>query len=105
MSDTATHDAESEAHEHEHPSDLAYIKIALILAFVTAIEVLTYFVDFGGALIPSLMVMMVIKFWLVATWFMHLKFDKPIFSGMFVGGIVLAVGVYVATLAAFEFWA
>ncbi len=36
---------------------------------------------------------------------MHLKFDQPLFTRFFVGGIVLAVGVYVATLAAFEFWA
>ena len=104
MSETATPDLDTEDHAHDHPSDWAYIKIALILAVVTAVEVLTYFVEFGDALIPSLMIMMVVKFWLVAAWFMHLRFDKPIFSGMFVGGLVLAAGVYVITLAAFEFW-
>ena len=103
---TAEHDAEAES--HEHPSDWAYIKIALILAVITAVEVFTYFesvIDWGDALIPSLMVMMVVKFWLVATWFMHLRFDNPIFGRMFVAGLVLAVGVYVIFLAAFEFWA
>ena len=95
-------------HEHEHPSDWAYVKIALILAAITAVEVFTYFesvYNWGSFLIPSLLIMMVVKFWLVATWFMHLKFDNPIFSKMFVGGLLLAVGVYVAALAAFEFWA
>ena len=93
---------------HEHPSDWAYIKIALILAVITAVEVFTYFesvFNWGSFLIPSLLLMMVVKFWLVATWFMHLKFDNPIFYKMFVGGLVLAVGVYIATLTAFEFWA
>lgn len=95
-------------HEHEHPSDWDYVKIALILAAITAVEVFTYFetvLNWGSFLIPSLLIMMVVKFWLVATWFMHLKFDNPIFSKMFVGGLLLAVSVYVAALAAFEFWA
>ena len=108
---SAEPDAEHAEHEHEgheHPSDWAYVKIALILAAITAVEVVTYFetvFNWGSFLIPSLVLMMVVKFWLVATWFMHLKFDNPIFYKMFVGGLVLAVGVYVATLTAFEFWA
>ncbi len=100
--------ADADHSEHEHPSDWAYVKIALILAVITAVEVFTYFetvLDWGSFLIPSLLIMMVVKFWLVATWFMHLKFDNPIFYKMFVGGLSLAVGVYVAALAAFEFWA
>ncbi|MEZ5168266.1 MAG: cytochrome C oxidase subunit IV family protein [Acidimicrobiales bacterium] len=108
MSDTATEVPVDEDHSHDHPSDWAYVKIALILAAITALEVSTYFesvVDWGDWLIPSLMFMMVVKFWLVATWFMHLKFDKPIYQRMFVAGLILAVGVYVITLAAFEFWA
>ncbi len=100
--------SDAEHSEHEHPSDWAYVKIALILAVITAVEVFTYFdsvFSWGSFLIPSLLLMMVVKFWLVATWFMHLKFDNPIFSKLFVGGLLLAVGVYVAALAAFEFWA
>ncbi|MCY3850604.1 MAG: cytochrome C oxidase subunit IV family protein [Acidimicrobiaceae bacterium] len=105
---TVPEDGAREHSEHEHPSDWDYVKIALILAVITAVEVFTYFesvYDWGSLLIPSLLIMMVVKFWLVATWFMHLKFDNPIFSKMFVGGLLLAVGVYVAALAAFEFWA
>ncbi len=109
MSDTATVEpTAADDHAHDHPSDRAYVKIAAVLAVLTAIEVSTYFesvVDWGDALIPSLMVMMVVKFCLVAMFFMHLKYDNPIFGRLFVGGIVLAGGVYIATLAAFEFWA
>ncbi len=92
---------------HDHPSDWSYVKIALALAAITALEVFTYFrsvLDWGPALVPALLFMMVVKFYLVATWFMHLKFDNPIFSKMFTGGLSLAVGVYLATLTAFEFW-
>jgi cytochrome c oxidase subunit IV len=108
MSDTATAAADTgEDHAHVHPSDWAYIKIALVLGVLTGLETFTYFetvLDWGDFLIPSLIFMMVIKFWLVATWFMHLKFDNSIFSRMFVGGLVLAVGVYVIALSTFEFW-
>ncbi len=104
------HDADhAEDHEegHSHPSDWAYVKIALVLAAVTALEVFTYFrsvLDWGAALVPSLIVMMIVKFYLVATWFMHLRFDSNLFAKMFTTGLILAVGVYVVTLAAFEFW-
>lgn len=104
----AAPDEEAEGHDaHDHPSDWAYVKIALILAAVTALEVFTYFrsvLDWGVALVPSLIFMMVVKFYLVVTWFMHLKFDNSIFSKMFTTGLVLAVGVYLATLTAFEFF-
>ncbi len=110
MSDTATEtEATGEDHdEHAHPSDWAYVKIALILAVVTGLEVSTYFssvVDWGDALVPSLIFMMALKFYLVAMWFMHLKFDSPLFLKLFFGGLALAVAVYIATLTASEFWA
>lgn len=110
MSDTATAETASAEHgdDHAHPSDWAYVKIAAVLAVVTALEVSTYFesvVDWGRALVPALLVMMAFKFYLVATWFMHLKFDSKLFARMFQGGLILAVAVYVATLAAFEFFA
>ena len=90
--------------EHEHPSDWKYIQIAIILGVLTGAEVATYYVDVGGALIPILLTIMVIKFTLVIMWFMHLRFDSPLFTRTFVAGLVLAVGVYCAALATFEFW-
>ena len=50
------------------------------------------------------MVMMGVKFFLVAAWFMHLRFDSSLFTKFFVGGLVLATGVYMIALTAFEFW-
>lgn len=111
MSETLTEPHVDHDDAHEHPSDWAYIKIALILAVFTGIEVLTYFesalpiFENNAVTITTLMVLMVIKFWLVATWFMHLRFDNPIFGRLFVAGLVLATGVYVIALSAFEFWA
>ena len=43
------------------------------------------------------MVMMVFKFFYVAAWFMHLRFDSPLFTKFFVTGLVLATVVYGVT--------
>ncbi len=104
----ASHESDAQSEDHAHPSDWAYVKIALALAVITALEVFTYFesvLDWGVALVPSLIFMMIVKFYLVATWFMHLRFDSKLFGRMFTTGLLLAVGVYVATLTVFEFFA
>jgi cytochrome c oxidase subunit 4 len=53
---------------------------------------------------PALLIMMVIKFVMVVSYFMHLKFDNKMFSWLFYSGLVLAVGVYCAALATFKFF-
>ena len=97
---TETHE---EAHEHGM-SDAGYIKIAVILALITALEVSTYYVDFGPLFMPSLIIMMVVKFVMVVSYFMHLKFDSKIFSFLFYVGLGLAIFVYFAALATFKFF-
>ena len=85
---------ETQSQDHEHGmSDAGYIKIALILAAITALEVSTYYVDFGPLFMPSLMIMMVVKFVMVVSYFMHLKFDSKIFSFLFYTGLGLALFV------------
>ena len=85
-------------------SDAGYIRIAIILAAITGLEVSTYYVDFGVLFLPALLIMMVIKFVMVVSYFMHLKFDNKMFSFLFYAGLVLAVGVYAAFLATFKFF-
>ena len=96
---------ETQSQNHEHGmSDAGYIKIALILAAITALEVSTYYVDFGPLFMPSLMIMMVVKFVMVVSYFMHLKFDSRIFSFLFYTGLGLALFVYIVALATFKFF-
>ena len=99
MSTATTHVEASENHEVEHHglSDKQYIVIALILAALTAIEVSTYYVDFGPFFMPTLLILMVIKFVTVVSYFMHLKFDNKIFSYLF-------YAVYCGFLATFKFF-
>jgi cytochrome c oxidase subunit 4 len=94
-----------DSHATEHGlSTAGYVRIALILAAITALEVSTYYVDFGWLFMPALMIMMVIKFVMVVSYFMHLKFDNKLFSWLFYTGLILAVGVYCAALATFKFF-
>jgi cytochrome c oxidase subunit 4 len=103
--DTAPAAEHDEAHE-DHWSDLSYIKLAIALAAITAIEVaISYMVDdLGPFFLPLLLGLMLIKFFSVVLFFMHLKFDNRLFSLMFYLGLGLAVVVYTVTLFAFEFF-
>jgi len=105
MTTTAV-DATVDAHDDDHhPSDLFYLKIAGILAVFTGLEVGTYFIEDSVSeafLFISLTVLMIIKFVMVAAYFMHLKYDTPWFRYLFIAGLVLAVGVYGILLFAFD---
>lgn len=103
MTSTATHTDHGAEHDHGL-TDAGYVKIAIILAIITALEVSTYYVDFGPFFMPALLVMMVIKFVMVVSYFMHLKFDKRVFSLMFYTGLGLALFVYFVALATFKFF-
>jgi cytochrome c oxidase subunit 4 len=81
----ASHEAASHDTEHHGATDKQYIVIALILAALTAIEVSTYYV-------------------IVASFFMHLKFDNKLFTYLFYSGLFLAIAVYVGALATFKFF-
>ena len=103
--------ADEHGHEHAHPSDGDYVRIALILGVITAFEVATYFWEdlFGSkpstmALVLTLFPMMIAKFIIVAGYFMHLKYDNPLFKRVFVFGLVLAIAVFGIALTAFDFW-
>jgi cytochrome c oxidase subunit 4 len=92
---------EAQALHHEHPSAKEYIRIGVILAVLTALEVATYYVDVGGALVPTLIGLAVVKFALVVMWFMHLKFDAPTYARFFLMGLAGAATLYLIVLISF----
>jgi cytochrome c oxidase subunit 4 len=101
---SATDEHHGHADEHHGASDKQYIVIALILAALTAIEVSTYYVDFGPLFMPTLFVLMTVKFVVVVSYFMHLKFDNKLFSYLFYSGLILALAVYIGALSTFKFF-
>ena len=90
---------------HKHPTEGKYIQIALILAVITAVEVLVYYVEaIEDYLVAILLALSALKFVIVVGYFMHLRFDSRLFRRLFVLGLVLAVFVYSIVLTTFEFW-
>jgi cytochrome c oxidase subunit 4 len=91
------------AEDVAHPGPRQYVVIALILAVVTAMEVALFYIEFlsNAAVVTALLMLMTIKFSLVVLWFMHLRFDSPVFKRMFVAGVVLALSVFLIVLLTF----
>ena len=89
--------------EGGHPTPKKYVIIAAILAVITAVEVAVVYFNLATAfLITILIIMSAVKFTMVAMYFMHLKFGNKLFSYMFVGGMVLTIGVILALMILFN---
>lgn len=96
-------EAEAVAAHDDHASDTLYIQVALGLAVLTGMEVAwPYIVDDGPILMWPLLIVMAIKFVIIAAFFMHLKFDSKVLTRVFYSGLFLAVGVYVVALFTFR---
>ena len=101
-----THSQPEESVHTGHPTPLTYFKVAMTLSVITAIEVAIFYVeDLGAWIIPILVVLSAAKFAMVAMFYMHLRYDAKLFSGFFVGGLVLALAVVMAVLVLFKFFA
>lgn len=97
--------AQPRAVHARHPSPREYVRIAMILAIVTAAEVAIYYIDWvrdNGLLIPLLFLFSLVKFSLVVLWFMHLKFDSRTYARFFVMGLAGAVTLYLVVLLTFR---
>jgi cytochrome c oxidase subunit IV len=91
------------AHVGRHPGPKEYIRIAIILGVITALEVAVYYVE--GArdyLIPLLFFFSFVKFTLVVMWFMHLKFDSRTYARFFVMGLAGAITLFLIVLLIFQ---
>jgi cytochrome c oxidase subunit 4 len=85
-----------------HPSPFKYVVIAVILVVVTAIEVGVSYMegDIPDSLIVTLLLLLaIIKFAMVAAYYMHLQTDRPIFRRFFVLGVIAACMLYAIVLA------
>jgi cytochrome c oxidase subunit 4 len=92
----AHHPVDHDGEHGAHPTDAKYIKIAGILAVITAFEVAIYYVKsgLGDSFAPILIAMAAVKFFIVGAYFMHLRFDNRVLRRFFITGIVLAAVIY-----------
>jgi cytochrome c oxidase subunit IV len=94
-----SHHAEGQA----HASWKTYVFIGLVLGIITAVEVAIFYIEaLAPVLIPILLVLSVAKFIIVVLFYMHLKFDHPIFGRVFWAPLFLAVLVVVGMIILFH---
>lgn len=75
----------------EHASVATYVRVALILTAVTALEVGVIYIRFlTPIVVPLLLVMATAKFVLVVMFFMHLRYDPRSLTAVFVGPLIMA---------------
>ena len=95
--------------EHSHPRAAVYAKVGLVLFVLTALEVGLYEItygehagDFSSAIqpffVPMLLLLSAAKFALVAMFYMHLKQDSKLFTGIFVFPLIIATVVIVSLM-------
>lgn len=95
--------ASAHPREHPHPGAREYIKIAVALTIITAIEVTVYYLEAMRPILAGvLIVLSAVKFALVVMFYMHLKFDHRLFSGVFLFGLGTAAFTIIAFIALFH---
>jgi cytochrome c oxidase subunit 4 len=95
--------------EHAHPTAGLYAKVGLILFVLTALEVGLYEITYGEHassvsasiqpfFVPMLLLLSAAKFALVAMFYMHLKQDSKLFTGVFVFPLTIAAVIIVGLM-------
>lgn len=114
MNDTAVAgdvNPDLEDHPGEHASDKQFVKVFIGLVIVTAVEVAWAYAPWAdegssrGATAVywgGLLLMMGFKFFIIASYFMHLRFDNKLLTRVFYAGVFLAVAVYLIALSTFQ---
>jgi cytochrome c oxidase subunit 4 len=88
--------------EGAHPGPRTYTIIGVILAAITLIEVWAYNQPFlRPSLVPILLALSAVKFATVVGFYMHLRFDNPLFLAVFGFGLVVAGSVITAFMFLF----
>ena len=99
-------DMNGEAHGEHPPTTIRrYVMIGALLTAVTAVELWASYNAqlLKQALIPLLLVLSAFKFATVVAMFMHLRYEKPLLTRLFLIGLVLATGLMLALISIF--WA
>lgn len=91
--------------QHTHPGPKQYVIIGAILFVLTMVEYLLYLMEDKWDMLPQgpaavlIAVVSALKFFIVVAYYMHLKFDSKIFTGVFVFpallGTLVIVGLYI----------
>jgi cytochrome c oxidase subunit 4 len=90
------------AHQ-EHASVPTYLRVAVVLAILTAIEIGALYVPGlpSHILVTLILIFGTLKFALVVAFFMHLRYDSKLLTALFVGPLMIATAIILAIMALF----
>lgn len=90
------------AEEMHHPGPTTYIVVAIVLTILTGFEIGVFYAPFLQAvLVPLLIILAILKFVLVAMFYMHLHYDSRVFSVLFVFPLWLALLIVTSLMLLF----
>ena len=96
-----------EVQHGRHPTFRQYVVVATLLFLITIVEFVLIWQragivdDLGASKVPLLIALSAVKFAVVIMFYMHLKFESWLFSGVFLAGLALAFLVGIAMLSLF----
>ena len=93
-----------QAGHSRHPTFKQYVLVAILLFAITIVEFLIIWPvnRIEGFSTPVLIVLSIVKFAIVISFYMHLKFDNKLLTWIFLGGLVLGTAVTFSLLFLFS---
>src|SRR5512138_3378743 len=88
-----------ESTERAKPSRYTYLGVFILLAVLTVLEVAVTYLPVPR--IPVLIPLAIVKAALVALFYMHLKFDKPVFRIVFIMGVLMGIALILSLVVLF----
>ena len=91
--------APSQGHEFEQSKFWIFVQIAMLLAVITGLELVTVYLPFMRWILFSVLVVLsTVKFMFVIFYFMHLRWDRVFCTILFFIGLFLAAATMIALL-------
>jgi len=89
--------------EEKHITSYSFLaKILVVLLALTAVSVAVTWINVGPLTIALALFIATVKSLGVLIWFMHLKYEKPMFTVMVAGVFILYAVIIVITF--FDYW-
>ena len=96
--------AEAHGGQVHHPGAATYLIIAAFLIVLTAMEITVFYVHaLRPVLVPVLIVLAAAKFAMVAMFYMHLKYDGWLLTGVFVFPLIIATILLISLILLFTY--
>jgi len=76
-------------HENHITPYITHLKVLVTLLFLTFATIAVTYVELGALTVTVALLIATVKVFIVITWFMHLKYEEPIFRYFVIGVFLL----------------